>query len=94
MKDDWRKLRIGDRIRLDSMPSEFSLPGYSVLRDTLRVYRHLIHQGRPVRVAFLEKWGASLAPSINCQLRRKGGRIEYHSLMINNDGWVRVKRRA
>ena len=94
MNDDWRRLRVGDRIRFVSMPTEFSRPGYFVHPETLRVYRRLIERRRPVRVAFLDDWDDSKAPWIRCQFRRKDGRIEYHSLMINHDGWVRVKSRA
>ena len=94
MSDDWRKLRVGDRIRIVSMPSEFSRPGRFVHQDTLRVYRRLIERGRSVRVAYLEQWGESTAPWIRCQFRQKDGSIEYHSLMINHDGWVRVKPRS
>jgi hypothetical protein len=94
MKDDWRKLRVGDRIRFVSIPAEFLRPGYRVHRDTLRVYQRLIDRRRPVRVASLEAWGKWPAPWIRCQFRRKDGSIEYHWLMINHDGWVRVKRRT
>ena len=94
MKEDWRKLRVGDRIRFVSMPSERTRPGYFVHRETLRVYRRLIERRRSVRVAFLDDWGHEKAPWIRCQFRRKDGRIEYHSLMINHDGWVRVKSPA
>jgi hypothetical protein len=93
MNDDWRNLRVGDRIRFVNMPTEFSRPGYFVHRDTLRVYRRLIERRRPVRVAWLEDCGEWTAPWIRCQFRRMDGRIEYHSLMINHDGWVRVKHR-
>ena len=94
MKDDWRKLRVGDRIRFVSMPTDISQPGYVVHRDTLRVFQRLIERRRPVRVAFLDQWGDGKAPWIRCRFRRKDGRIEYHSLMIDHDGWVRVRARA
>jgi hypothetical protein len=94
MGDDWRDLRIGDRIRFVSMPTEFARPGYFVHRDTLRVYRRLIERRRPVRIAYFGDWGDQKVPWIRCQFCRKDGRIEYHSLMINHDGWVRVRPRA
>jgi len=91
MSDDWKKLRVGDRVRFVSMPTEFSRPGYYVHRDTLRVYRRLIQRRRAVRVVYLDDWKL---PWIRCQFRCKDGRIEYHSLAINHDGWDRVRPRA
>ena len=93
MSDTWQKLRVGDRIRFVSMPTEFSQPGYFVHKDTLRVYRRLIARRRSVRVAFLGDWGDWKVPWIRCRFRRKDGRIEYHALAINHDGWVRVRSR-
>jgi hypothetical protein len=46
-----------------------------------------------VRVAFLGDWGDWKVPWIRCRFRRKDGRIEYHALAINHDGWVRVRFR-
>jgi hypothetical protein len=91
MSDDWRKLRVNDRIRFVHMPTEFSRPGYFVHRDTRRVYRRLIERGRSVRVFMIDEWKL---PWIRCQFRLEDGRIEYHWLAINHDGWVRVQRRS
>jgi hypothetical protein len=91
MSDDWRKLRVGDRVRFVNMPTEFARPGYFVHRDTLRVYRRLIERSRTVRVAYFDDWKL---PWIRCQFRGKDGRIEYHELAINHDGWVLVKSRT
>lgn len=88
MKEPWRKLRVGDRIRFVRMPTGFSRQNCH--RDTLRVFQRLIERRRPVRVAFFGEWGKWKVPWIRCQFRRKDGRIEYHSLAINHDGWVRV----
>ena len=46
MKADWRKLRVGKRVRFIHMPTEFSKPGYQIHRDTLRIYRLLIARRR------------------------------------------------
>ncbi len=90
MDESWRDLRVGDRIRLVRMPSEFDQAGYYLHRDTRRVYKRLIERRRPVRVYEIDEWGL---PWIECRFRRKDGWWERHSLAFNHDGWVRVKRR-
>ena len=91
LDEPWRRLRIGDRIRLVHMPTDFSRPGYSVHRDTRRVYQRIIDRQRSVRICQLDEFGM---PWIHCRFRRKDGRIEYHWLLINHDGWVRVRKRT
>ena len=91
MSDNWRKLRVNDRIRLVQMPTEFSQPGFFVHRDTRRACRRLIERGRSVRVFMIDEWKL---PWVRFQFRLKDGRIEYHRLAINHDGWVRVQRRS
>jgi hypothetical protein len=85
MNNDWRKLRVGDRLGFVNRPTVFTHPGYFVHRDTLRVCRRLIERRHPLRVVYLDDWKL---PWIRCQFRRKDGRIDYHSLAINRDGWV------
>ena len=91
MAENWRKLRVGDRVRFVHMPTEFCRPGYSVHRDTRRTYKRLIERGRSVRVYKIDAWRL---PWVRCQFRLKDGRIEYHYLAINHDGWVSVKPRG
>jgi hypothetical protein len=88
MREPWMELKIGDLIRFVHMPTGFSRRNCHC--DTLRVYKRLIERRRPVRVAYFREWGEFKTPWIRCQFRRKDGRIDYHSLMINHDGWVRV----
>ena len=88
VKESWEQLSIGDRIRFVQMPTGFSRSNGH--HDTLRVYQRLIKRRWPARVAYFTEWGNRKAPWIRCQFRLKDGRIEYHSLMINHDGWVRV----
>jgi hypothetical protein len=47
MDESWRDLRISDRIRLVTMPSEFAAPGYYVHPCTKRVYVRLIKSPEP-----------------------------------------------
>jgi len=81
---------MGDRVRFVHMPTEFLRPGYLLHRDTRRVYQRLLDRKRPVRVCEIDGWNV---PWIHCRFRRKDGRIEYHWLAINHDGWVRVRSR-
>ena len=86
----WRRLRVGDRIRLVEIPREFSQPGYFIHRDTMRVYKRLLARRRSLRVYRIDEWGH---PWIHCQFRRKDGRWDYHSLAVNHDGLVLVRPR-
>jgi hypothetical protein len=88
--ESWRDLRVGDLIRLTSMPEEFSQPGYFLHRDTRRVYQRLINRRRPLRIYMHDEFGR---PWIRCRFLEKDG-WHYHGLMFNHDGWVRVKHRS
>jgi hypothetical protein len=88
--DLWRQLRVGDRVRLTSIPAEFLREGYYIHRDTIRVYKKLLARRRPLRVSVVDEYGS---PWIECRFRRKNGRWEYHSLSINHDGLARVMPR-
>jgi hypothetical protein len=89
MANDWRKLRIGDRVRIVRMPSGVDEPGYTFHPDTRRLYEMLIARRRSVRVF---RWELGM-PWIHCRFRANDGFWEYHSLAINDDSWVRVKPR-
>jgi hypothetical protein len=86
--EEWQTLRIGDKIRFIAMPTGFD--SKTCLPETLTAYRHLLKRRRPVRVWDMDEWNR---PWILFQWRRKNGRLEEHSLLINHDGWVRVKSR-
>lgn len=90
MEEDWRKLQVGDRVRFVRLPTEFSQPGYFVHKDTLRLYKRLIARRRSTQVAYLDDWQR---PVICYRFIGKSGRMEYHSLIIDDDSWVRVKPR-
>ena len=90
MSESWQHLRVGDRIRIVRMPSGVDAPGYVFPRCTRRLYRKLIARGRSVRICEIDDWGL---PWIDCRFRRKNGKWEFHYLAVNDDSWVRVKRR-
>jgi hypothetical protein len=87
--DDWKTLRFGDRIRFVAMPTGFS--SENCHEDTLEVYRTLIARRRGVRICFMDEFDM---PWIRFRVPDPDGGWEWHSLLINHDGWVRVKQRS
>lgn len=86
--EEWQSLRVGDRIRFVAMPTGFSRDNCH--EDTLEAYCILIARRRPVRVYRLDEWNM---PWIQFRVRLPNGRWEHHALLINHDGWVRVRQR-
>jgi hypothetical protein len=89
-EEPWRKLKVGDRIRVVRMPSEFTRPGYVVAAMTKKLYRDLIARGRSLRIAEIDGDGR---PLVSCRFRLKDGRWEYHYLAVDDDSWVQVRPR-
>lgn len=85
----WQELKVGDRIRLVEMPPEFAQPNYLLHPETRLVYRKLLARRRPLRVCEIDENGY---PWIHCRLWRRNRR-EYHWLMVNHGGIVRVRPR-
>jgi len=90
MGESWRDLRVGDRIRIVRLPSQWNEPGCRVPPCTRRLYQRLIARRWPVRVHGIDESGL---PWIHCRFRGKSGRWEYHYLAVNDDSWARVKKR-
>ncbi|MBN9520545.1 hypothetical protein J0H58_18805 [bacterium] len=89
--DDWKRLRVGDRIRFVRMPWYTDTPGYTFPPETRRLYKRLIARGRPARVYEIDEYGL---PWIRCRFRRRNSVWEHHFLAVNDDSWVRVKGRV
>ena len=90
MKENWRKLKIGDRIRIVRLPSAASMDGYFLHADTRRLYKRLIALKKRLTVYEIDGDGL---PWIQCALRRKDGGLDHHFLAVNDDSWVRIKSR-
>lgn len=90
MKEAWRELRVGDRVRVVRMPSDWDAPGYFVPTCTRRLYRRLIGRRRSVRVYKIDESGV---PWIACRFQKNDGSWEYHLLAMNDDSWIRVRSR-
>jgi hypothetical protein len=87
----YRDLRVDDRVRIVKLPWYADIPGYIFPDCTRRLYRKLIARGRALRVFEIDEYGF---PWVRCRFRMKNGRWEHHWLMIDDDSWVRVKRRG
>jgi len=86
MNDHWQQLKVGDRIRIVRLPSEFSRPDYQVHDDTIALYRHLIDEGCVLVVDEIDDKGR---PRIEYEWNKPAG-VEYHGLLINDDSWERA----
>ncbi len=84
-------MRVGDRVRIVRLPPGCDEPGYTFHRDTRRLYKRLIARRRSLRVAKIDEYGV---PWVHSRFRLKDGRIEYHSLSLNDDTWVKVRPRG
>ena len=83
----WRELKVGDRIRLVHMPTEFERPGYRLQDCTRIVYQHLIDTRRILVVEKIDKWSCPWTESF---ILVRNGTEEHHWIMINHDGLERV----
>lgn len=91
VSEPWRKLRVGDRIRIVRLPSGVDAPGYQFPACTRRLYERLIERGRPLRISWIDEWKH---PWIECQFKHSDGVWHSHILSVDDDSWVRVKPRA
>ena len=87
LHESWQDLRVGERIRLVAMPSEFAGADCEVHPDTQRVYGRLIATRRVLRINEIDERGL---PWIAVQFREDDGRMGDHDLAFNHDGWVRL----
>ena len=90
MRDAWRNLRVGDRVRIVKYPTEWEEPGFFVPPMTRRLYKRLIAARRVLRIYAIDEWGR---PVVGTKFRRRNGSWEYHALVIDDDSWVEVKKR-
>ncbi len=87
----WRTLRVGDRIRFVEYPREFLQPGYCIFPETIRVYRKLLKRKSPLRAYEIDEYSS---PWIRCRFVGRNGKLEWHFLSVNHDGFVKVIPRA
>jgi hypothetical protein len=80
----WRRLRLGDRIRVVRFP-EFTMHA-----DTKQAYQYLVGRQRPVTVSNVDEDGM---PWIRFRTRDEDGRVSHHGMLINHGGIVLVRPR-
>lgn len=85
----WRELKVGDRVRIVRLPSDFSVPGHRVDEELVNYYGYLIDRSEVHRIVFIDEWGK---PWIEYDYRSADGEFQsQHSLALNDDSWERVK---
>ena len=83
----WRDLRVGDKVSIACMPTEFSQPGYYLHGGTLRLYEHLVASRIVLKVSELDEWGL---PWVEYTWSTEEGDEEYHFLAVNHNGLERI----
>jgi hypothetical protein len=95
MADDWRTLRVGDLIRIVRFPSEWENPNWHIDPSTRRLFKKLIGRKRPLRIAWIDENGCPwIQGRHDARERRLSGGWTGWILGIDDDSWVRVRRRA
>ena len=87
-------LKIGDRVRLISLPEEWGEPGYGIHRDSIAFMKRMLKRATPVRVTMIDEHGTPWIEAVTIER----GRRHYHSWAITEQtGWRKVvprKRQA
>jgi len=87
---DPKTLKVGDLVRFTELPAEWSQPGYTIHRDTIRFIKKLIQRASPSRIREIDEWGYPWFRAITLER----GKRHYHSYGIyESTGWRRVEKR-
>ena len=86
---DWRTLKLGDKIRIVRIPSLFSKPHYDngEWEETFALYRQLVAEQAILSIAELDEFGR---PWIEFESTDKDGAKVSNALAIDDDSWERV----
>jgi hypothetical protein len=85
----WKRLRVGDRVRLVELPLDFfNWP--RLHPETRQAYKILLKRRTPVAVYQIDEFGM---PWVAFRSRRKNGRIRHDWLAVNHGGLAIVKPR-
>ena len=83
----WRRLKVGDRIRLVDLDS---LKWNTLHLETKQAYKYLLNRRRPVVVYKVDEDGL---PWVSFRSRGKNGRRRHDHMAMNHGGIVIVKPR-
>ena len=84
--NDWKALKLGDKIRIARMPSVFNAPHYrnGDWDETFALYRLLILNQEVLAIAEIDDEGR---PWIEFESLDAEGAMVSHSLAIDDDSW-------
>ncbi len=90
---DWKKLRVGDRIRIIAVPAGDQAQYKETKRTfTVRVLWRLIAKRTIVTINRIDEYAH---PWFDYTFKNHRGRLEYHSLTVcDDDSWRRVRPRS
>jgi len=79
----WRKLQVGDRIRIVHLPCEFTSHDYTLHPETEWLYRYLIDSRTVLKIEKIDDDGY---PWIEEVVVMRDGVESFEWLMVNHDG--------
>lgn len=88
--DEWKALKLGDRIRIVRIPSLFSEPHYhnGEWDETFALYRESISSKVVLTISEFDESGR---PWVECESQDTNGNTISNSLAMDDDSWVRVR---
>ncbi|MEL7500784.1 MAG: hypothetical protein AAFN77_24540 [Planctomycetota bacterium] len=88
--ESWKRLCVGDRIRIVRIPSTFLAPHYhnGDWDETFDVYEHLITGRQTLTISQIDEDGR---PWIDFESTDSDGIIVSHSLSVDDDSWEPAK---
>ncbi len=87
MSDSWRRLLVGDRIRITHIPEEFLQPGYTFPACTRRLYEHLIAERAILTIDRIDDDDEWQLPWIDYDWVTGDGEVEHHTLAVDDSSW-------
>src|ERR1700722_13513525 len=72
---DPKSLKVGDRVRFVSLPTEWSEAGYTLPPCDLSFMKKMIRRTWPSRIENIDEYGQ---PWISARIREKDGKLHFH----------------
>jgi hypothetical protein len=87
---DPKLLKVGDRVRFVSIPTEWGAPGYVVPRDDMTFMKKMLKRTHPSRVHEIDYLGY---PWIRAITRHRGKAVHHFWMIAESTGWRQVNHR-